>query len=145
MFFFATIVFAALVLLRCEIVCHAQEPAAAAPAAEAPAEPQVPIMMREFREIREAPGPDGDMVPIEENRSSASSCTPMLTSGKFTTPEDQKLFDDFYPLAHCRNDLGRKLCRSLAEKRVKFKKLGLGRVGQGRRANSPRQVERPRY
>ena len=84
--FFATILFGA-----ARVAARRATPAMstpswrnAEPAAEAPSEPQVPIMMREFREIREAPNaPDGDMVPIEENRRAERQLvTPLRQTGK---------------------------------------------------------------
>jgi hypothetical protein len=122
--FAVSIVFAALMLLRSDVSCHAQ-----APVAEEPAEPQVPIMLREFREIREAPGPDGDMVPIEENRKLTTLITPLRQSGKFVTPEDQKTFDDYYRWRIAEMTWAENVSK-LAEKRLKFKRLDLTPSGK---------------
>lgn len=93
---------AALAALVLAGTIRAQAPAATstAPLAAAPAEPaappeaaadEVPVMLREYKEVREYKG-----VPIEFDMKARTQMTRILNDGKFTQPEDAKIFDGAY-------------------------------------------------
>lgn len=68
---------------------------AAAPAAEEPVDEE-PLMTRSYQELREIKIGD-EMVPIEENKRIRQRVMSMITNdGKFNTPDDQKVFDEYY-------------------------------------------------
>jgi hypothetical protein len=122
---FAALLALHLLVLHCGIACQAQEAAAT----EEPSEPQVPLMLRTYREIREAPGPDGEMVPIEENKKLRPLVQTMLTSGKFANPDDQKLFDEYFRWRIAEMTWAENLSK-LSTMRQRFKKLDLGVSGR---------------
>ena len=122
---FAALLVLHLLVLHCANACQAQEAAVA----EEPSEPQVPLMLRTYLEIREAKGPDGDMVPIEENKKLRPLVQTILTSGKFTNPDDQKNFDEFYRWRIAEMTWAENLPK-LTGMRQRFKKFDLNASGR---------------
>jgi hypothetical protein len=75
-------------------LAHAQDTPAEDPAAGEP------LMLREFKELREAPY-NGEMVPIDENPKQRLPVQNMLRAGNFGTDEEEKknnekIFNEFY-------------------------------------------------
>ncbi|HEY5316252.1 MAG TPA: hypothetical protein VIK18_27230, partial [Pirellulales bacterium] len=104
------------------------KPAAEAPPAE-PVVDEVPLMTREFLELREYKGPDGVMLPIELNRSARTQITRILNDGKFTLADDEKLFDDYYRFRIAELTWTENLT-DLPKKRGVFKKNDLSMSGR---------------
>lgn len=107
-----------------------QAPAAAeAPAADSAVEDEVPVMLRQYQEVREYKGADGIMMPIELNPRARTQITRILNDGKFTLADDEKIFDDYYRFRIAELTWAENIT-DLPKKRGVFKKQDLSMSGR---------------
>lgn len=113
---------AALLVSTCLLVGRSRsqdKPAADAAAADS-AEDELPVMIREYQEVRETKDKDGVMVPIELDRRARTAMTRILNEGKFSQPEDEAIFDGYYTFRIAELTWKENLT-DLPNKRLKFK------------------------